>query len=85
MHSNAMVFTTAPIEVDPNIFVLERRVVTLRRMLIKWPHLVDKIQEIGRHYFGMQYVGILDESQDLQDLKPAPPPGGQDRHLWKHK
>eukprot|EP00973_Karenia_brevis_P073464 10207566-Karenia_brevis.AAC.1 len=85
MQSNAMVYSVAPLEVDPLVHQLVRKVTLMRRILVKWPKYVDLVKTIGRQYEKIGYVGLYDQDLDLGHLRPAPPPGGIDRHKWKHR
>ena len=70
---------------DPEIFILTKRVLKLRRMICKFPTVQKMVLETLQVYTNFKHVGTEHADTQLHSLLVAPPPGGPNRQCWKPK
>eukprot|EP00973_Karenia_brevis_P021956 3019852-Karenia_brevis.AAC.1 len=85
MHARSLTFafTGHSLDLDPYIAIFTRRIMMMRRVFIKLPHIRDTVQQIFDLYKQEHYNGVHVDGVDLAALKPAPLPGGDRRADWK--
>ena len=72
--SNAMVYTTnSKVDDDPSIIIAIKRIVTFRRMMIRWPGIHHRVDNIMRAYKANGTSGILYDNTDVHQLQPSSP------------
>ena len=70
-------------DLDPEVVFAIEKFVTFRRVLAKDPTLAEVVKDICEVYTDFGFVGIFNETTDVDNLKSAPPPGHPERNLWE--
>eukprot|EP00972_Heterocapsa_arctica_P009677 1425924-Heterocapsa_arctica.AAC.1 len=70
-------------DLDPQVELLLRRTTTMRRMICKHPHEMDRVRRIHSKYKALGYQGTQAQAAGLEALAVAPPPGSGKRTTWK--
>ena len=70
-------------DLDPDIVFSSEKFILFRRVFATDPELRSAVSDILQAYRDFGSVGIGSDHTDLTQLRPAPPPGHPDRHLWE--
>eukprot|EP00973_Karenia_brevis_P074975 10419083-Karenia_brevis.AAC.1 len=81
----ALVYSFADVgyDLDPNIYVLWKRLHMLRRFLVKCPDCKYIVHDMLHHHQSSGSLGTMHEGLDIGNLSAAPPPGAPNRSKWK--